>query len=297
MRRRTLLLASCFLVLAAQTARADLTIHAVHWRDGSMTPDLRLRQDERIELTATRRRTDDSTTYEYTGKGPTPPRTPHASAMTEVIALDQGVLWGWAPDGDGYREAPLSQVRGQRGALWRQVLAPEPDPRAAIEEGADSLGPWATPAWKFASGKRTIAGLAARRVVATWHEGGEDSVVFEAWIAPAAPGAADRAAFDTGARAAMLLDPLLPLGVADQWGPAWLRVARVLRAAGGLPLAIKVSRLRSRVTEAGPDGKPMTRRLGHPVVALEDRFEVLELSTARVDAGRFAVPAGMKLLE
>jgi hypothetical protein len=33
------------------------------------------------------------------------------------------------------------------------------------------------------------------------------------------------------------------------------------------------------------------------VVALEDRFEVLEVSTAPVPAGRFAVPEGLKLLE
>ncbi|MEP7027134.1 MAG: hypothetical protein ABI960_00935 [Candidatus Eisenbacteria bacterium] len=285
------------LALAVRPALADLTIHAVHVRDGGMTPDLRLTQDERIELTATRRRTDDSTSYQYTGKDRPPPPIPRASAMTEVVALDQGVLWGWAPDGDGYREAPLSQVRSQRGALWRQVLAPEPDPSAAIEQGADSLGPWATPAWKFASGKRTIAGLPARRVVSTWHEGGEDSIVFEAWIAREAPGAAESAAFDSGARAAMLLDPVLPLGVADQWGPAWLRVARVLRAAEGMPLALKVSRLRSSVTEAGPDGQPLTRLLEHPMVAIEDRFEVLAISTESIDPLRFQLPARLRLLE
>ena len=261
-----------------------------------MSPDLRLRQDERIELTAARRRTDDSTSYIYTGHEAAP-RVPHASAMTEVVALDAGVLWGWAPDGDGYREAPLAQVRGQRGALWRQVLSPMPDPNAAIEEGADSLGPYATPAWKIASGKRRIAGLDARRVVATWHEGGEDSVVFEAWVAVQAPGEADRAAFDAGARQAMLLDPLLPLGIADQWGPAWLRVTRVLRAAGGLPLTLRVSRLRSSVVEPGPDGQPVHRQLAKPVVAIEDRFEVLEVSTGAVAAARFTVPGGMKLLE
>jgi len=33
------------------------------------------------------------------------------------------------------------------------------------------------------------------------------------------------------------------------------------------------------------------------VIALEDRFEVLEVSTAPVPAERFAVPEGLKLLE
>jgi len=47
----TFLAAAAFLALAGP-ARADLTIRAVHFRDGSMSPDLRLRQDERIELTA-----------------------------------------------------------------------------------------------------------------------------------------------------------------------------------------------------------------------------------------------------
>jgi len=295
MRSSIILMAAALLALPG-AARADLTVRAVHFRDGTLSPDLRLRQDERIELTATRRRTDDSTSYVYTGHEATP-RVPHASAMSEVVALDKGVLWGWAPDGDGYREAPLAQVRGQRGALWRQVLSSEPDPDSAIEEGADSLGPYATPGWKFVPGKRKIAGLDARRIVSTWHEGGEDSVVLEAWIGATAPGDADRAAFDAGARQAMLLDPLLPLGIADQWGPAWLRVTRVLRAAGGLPLALKVSRLRSSTVETGPDGQSIRHQLAKPVVALEDRFEVLEISTAPVSPGRFAVPEGMKLLE
>lgn len=290
------LLAAVSLALLAGPARADLTVRAVHFRDGAMSPDLRLRQDERIELTAARRRTDDSTSYAYSGHDSTA-HIPHASAMTEVVALDRGVLWGWAPDGDGYREAPLAQVRGQRGALWRQVIGPEPGARAAIEVGADTLGPYATPVWKSASGKRMIAGFEARRVVATWHEGAEDSVVLEAWLGAGAPGAAERAAFDAGARGAMLLDPLLPLGIADQWGPAWLRVSRVLRAAGGLPLAIKVSRWRSTALEAGPDGKPVRRLLPRPVVALEDRFEVLAVSTAAIDPGRFEVPEGLRLLE
>jgi hypothetical protein len=272
------LIALVLIAAFAGPARADLTIRAVHFRDGGMSPDLMPRQDERISLTSMRRRTDDSTSYVYSGHDSTA-RVPHASAMTEVVALDKGVLWGWAPDGDGYREAPLSQVRGQRGALWRQVIGPEPGARAAIEVGADTLGPYATPLWEPASGKRTIAGLEARRVVATWYEGAEDSVVLEAWLAARAPGEAERAAFDAGARQAMLLDPLLPLGIADQWGPAWLRVTRVLRAAGGLPLAIKVSRWRSTG------------------FALEDRFEVLEVSTAAIDPGRFEVPAGLKLLE